>query len=181
MCNDICEKLFAPHYKHCLCVQCYIGFWGQRWIRLICCLHVSQRPVRCNLLLFMANQPCLISEPTTIIPQTTLSKLTSHSFPALPLCPIPVVSFTALMSSSLLPYSPSSCFPTWNFISAPYFSEVCVFMDKISSCLGDSECLIWKPQCILRFPFLWYLTALTLNITLFFSDCLVCFVSLTGL
>lgn len=119
---------YLPHInKYSLCVQHCASFWGPRWIRLICCPHGSQRQVRCNLLLFRANPPCLALEPTTIKPQATLSNVTSHSFLIFTLCPILVIAFKVLMSSSRLPYSPSSYSPTWNFMSAPYLSEVCIY------------------------------------------------------
>ena len=55
--NGKSMQSYLPHSnKYSFLVQCCASLLGQRWIRFIFCLHISNS-VRCNSLLFKANQP----------------------------------------------------------------------------------------------------------------------------
>ena len=115
--NGKSMQSYLPHInKYSLLVQCCASLLGQRWIRLIFCLHISNS-VRCKSLLFKANQPY---PPLSNLKFSYPLSLRPHSSSILPLCPGLISSFIVLMSLSLthiLPYPvPSSCY----FMLAPY-------------------------------------------------------------
>lgn len=119
---------YLPHInKYSLCVQHCASFWGPRWIRLICCHHGSQRQVRCNSLLFRANQPCLAHHYQT---SSDLIQSYISLFPNLPSLPNSshfIHSPHAFIAASILSLI---LLPYLEFHICPLLSEVCIYQQN---------------------------------------------------